>query len=117
MTGGIDSDSVYDIVLGTDENQQSLITRNDVVLISSYTPFVLSCYESRQFYVSWMDGSVAVHEQTEEGTQILFYAEPSTSPRYLTDNIFGLTFNTESDVIGKWDIPKEEGNVCFLLTK
>ncbi len=54
VAGGIHSDTIYDIIIGIDDNQKTSLWKNNLMLTTSDTPMVLSCFEDREFFVRWL---------------------------------------------------------------
>ena len=67
---------VYEVVIGADSNMKTVLYREaNTEVKSESTPEVLSCLETRTFWISWDNGQIDVGRNSVSGRRLLSWSD------------------------------------------
>ena len=99
-------DRVYEVALGINRNNESQIreARQGSALVHVHTPEILSCYESRLFWIHWAGNQIAVGTGAVVGVAQFMDWQEEASP-----NVLYVGLQTGWSASGEWVIRNVEG--------
>ena len=95
------------IVLGADSNTKSHIYKGtDTTAVSETdTPDVISCTESRTFWISWAAGTIQIAIKSDRGRRIIAWTDSSPA----SVHVIGMATGPGSE--GEWRFSRSSGTL------
>ena len=102
----------YEIVLGSQLNSWSTISKNGTIAVQANTPMVLNCQLSVSFWVSWWSTFLEVGTGANFGENgLLAIQDPDLH------KVRAVSLDTVSPVSGEWDLGSVEGQESVVTAQ
>ena len=95
----------YVIILGADSNTKSRIYKgtDSTAVSQSDTPDVISCTESRTFWISWAAGTIQIAIKSDRGRRVIAWTDSSPA----TVHVIGMATGPGAE--GEWRFSRSTG--------